>query len=582
MIYLRRNFKILLLLFTVFGIYYPAIFSGFNLVDDEEIFGRLEEAQHFDFIGLFRSADQGYYRPLTILTFYFDKAVWGLEPSFMHLENVILHALNTFLVFLIAEKAFLSLNARKYELPLLSALLFALHPVNTETVNWISGRYDLLAALFILVTTVFIQRGLEKRTFGYFALSSISLLVGCLAKESVWFFFPAAVFLVLYSTERLPEQTERETPSPIQKWKALIPLASGFLFYSLYRIVASRTGDNGVGKVIDRIVPEITYRALETAKIALKIFGFYIKKLFLPLPLNFAIDTINDAYLWVGLFFLIVVFFFLVRRTTVSDYFLVSLSMISPGLFVVFARTAWTPVAERYLYISSAFFVIAIVGLAFLIFKRYHRETWVAAGALPIILGAAIVTAQRTIEWQDNLSLYQDAVRKSPKFRKLNNELASALKDNGRIAEADALLSASQADNPDHVFLYINQADLLLKQGKTDAARGVLLKAFQNKKSAHPEVLKMLARIDEVRLFETAHRSKRAVIARELIDTYGFLYPKDPDPLCLYRSGQLLLLLGQQKRAGEFFQRAYEAAPDGMYYKDPAKKLAGTLKGNEK
>ena len=581
MIYLRRNFKILLLLLIVFGIYYPSIFSGFNLVDDNEVFGRLEDAQHFDIIGLFRSADNKYYRPLTSLTFFFDKAVWGLEPSFMHLENVILHALNTLLVFLIASTVFTSLNSRKLELPFLSAVLFALHPVNAETVNWISGRYDLLAAIFVLLATMFIQAGLEKRQRAYFLLSSLSLLVGCLAKESAIFFFPAAVFLVLSSNNRSRDLTSPLAPPPAQKWKDVFPFLIIFVFYFLMRSSFSKAVKSGIGDAAGQVAQSVMINIPDAARIALKVFGFYVKKLIMPLPLNFAIVAVNDIYVWVGLFSLLIGIFFLFRRVIFTDYLLVSLSLISTGIVVAFARTAWTPVAERYLYLSSAFFVIALVGLVFLVLKRFHQERWIAAGLLPVILGAALVTAQRSIVWQDNLSLYEDAVRKSPGFVKLNNELASALKERGRIAEADALLSSSQVDDPKHVFLFVNQADLQLSEGNEDKARSVILKAFQNKKSADPEALKMLARIDEARLFKITNSVKRAGIARDLIDTYGFLYPKTQDALCLYRSGQLLLMLGQGKRAGDSFLRAYEAAPDGSYYKDAAKKLATRLRASK-
>src|SRR5574340_549173 len=130
---LRRGYKILLLIFTVLGVYYPAIFSGYNVLDDIDAFGRIEDAEHLDILRLFTSASGAYYRPLALLTFYADKVFWALEPSFMHLENIFLHMFNAICVFLLAEIVFEEESKKiKYELPLLSGLLFALHPINTE------------------------------------------------------------------------------------------------------------------------------------------------------------------------------------------------------------------------------------------------------------------------------------------------------------------------------------------------------------------------------------------------------------------------------------------------------------------
>ncbi len=577
MTFLRKKIKIVFLAFIVLGVYYPSIFAGFNLVDDYEVFGRLEDAASFDLAGLLQSAGSGYYRPLTTLTFFFDKAFWGLEPGFMHLENIILHTLNTILVFLIAEKVFTAVNVEKYELPLLSALLFALHPINTETVNWISGRFDLLAASFVLAASIFIQHGLEKRQNRYFVLSAFSLFVGCFAKESVLFFFPAAFFLVLFSRQERFDQFAQDSLPPSQRWRDVSPFVAAFTFYILYRLAASRSTDTGIVRVAKQMTLGVENNILDSVRIAIKVFGFYVKKLFIPMPLNFAIVSINDYYLWVGMGSLLIAVYFLRRRNVITDQFLVSLSLISPGIAVAFARVAWTPIAERYLYLSSAFFAIAFIGIIIKILQRFRRTTWITAAALAIIIGAASVTEERTMIWQDNANLYADTLKKSPEFKRLKNSLAQALKENGKIAEADELLTRAIKSNPGQVNLYINQADLRLGRGQSGEARTIIMQAFKDKTSANPEVLKMLARIDETRISKADSRAQQVLIAIELVQTYDALFMSTQDAFFLYRSGQLLLVMGKKQQAGEYFQRAYDFSREGAYFKDPSKKLASKL-----
>ncbi|MFH1114311.1 MAG: tetratricopeptide repeat protein [Pseudomonadota bacterium] len=104
---------------------------------------------------------QGVWHPLTWLSHAADRSLWGLNPSAHHLVSVVLHALNGALVFLVClmlQDAWKERNSREAvptELSVIAAsftagLLFAVHPLRVESVAWISGRKDLLCALFFL------------------------------------------------------------------------------------------------------------------------------------------------------------------------------------------------------------------------------------------------------------------------------------------------------------------------------------------------------------------------------------------------------------------------------------------------
>jgi len=90
------------------------------------------------------------YRPLVTLSYFTDYAIWGLHSFGFHLTNLILHTLNTFVVYLLLFKI-----TRNFNLTVISCLFFSVHPILTETVNSVGFREDLLCATFFLLTVFF-------------------------------------------------------------------------------------------------------------------------------------------------------------------------------------------------------------------------------------------------------------------------------------------------------------------------------------------------------------------------------------------------------------------------------------------
>lgn len=578
---LSNRFKVLFILFVVLGVYYPVIFAGTNSIDDHRMIMQLEELERVDWKGLFLPGGGYYYRPLLMLSFIADKFLWGLTPSFMHLENVLIHAANAVLVFFLAARIFTQDNARKCELPLLCALLFALHPINTEPVVWISGRTDPLASLFVLLSVLALLKGLDEDRYGYLFLSSALLLLGCITKEVAVFFLPGACLITLFChQERVSGQsTPFFTRGKIRQLLVLLtPFMLGGAVYAGLRLFSHRANPTGILQVFGGNPHDL----FNIIRIIFKVFGFYVKKLFLPLPLNFAIIQFNHNYVWLGIATFIVLIVISQRRTIMSAMFVTAGLLIVPAILVSLSHIAWTPVAERYLYLPSAFFVIGMVGSAHAGLNRMNRASVVIPVFLLVLLPATFFTEQRIIVWQDNLALYQDTYSKSPNFLLLRNELALALFKKGRNAEAKLQLETAKKLDPQksNVLIYVNQAMYKMQQGKLLEARSILLETFTEKKSANPEVLKLLAKIDETRIFNLKNPTlqERRVLYREIMDTNDHLYRKTGNPASLYRGGQMALFLGETRKAGEYFAKAYQSAPDEAYFKPAAKKLAEKYK----
>jgi hypothetical protein len=140
------------------------------------------------------------YRPLRTLSFAVDHAVFGEAPFGYHLENVLLHAACAALVFLLLL-ALLAPGRAGTLGAAAGALVFAWHPVTSESVAWVSSRGDLLAVLFVLLALRVASRDGVGRTAAAAALVSLA----CLAKESA---VVAFLLLPLY-TSALPPQESR-------------------------------------------------------------------------------------------------------------------------------------------------------------------------------------------------------------------------------------------------------------------------------------------------------------------------------------------------------------------------------------
>jgi len=119
-----------------------------------------------------------YYRPLITMSFFLDMKVWGLRPFGFHLTNLLAHVAVILVVLAIARRVTGGEVAA-----VIAALTFALQPLHTESVSFVSGRTDVLAALFFLLALLAYDRGREGPGWGFAAASLGAYLLALLSKE---------------------------------------------------------------------------------------------------------------------------------------------------------------------------------------------------------------------------------------------------------------------------------------------------------------------------------------------------------------------------------------------------------------
>ena len=553
----------------IIGIYYPVIFAPFNSIDDLKMINQLLNVDSINLHQLFFPHGSGqYYRPLLFLTFLVDGFVWGLEESFMHLENILLHIGSALLLFAIANRIVAIRQLDSPWLPLGAALLFGLHPIAAEPVNWVSGRTDVMAGLFVLASLLLFLKGLQEKTVWLGSMGALLLLAGCLSKETALFILPVLLLWCLLPPRDIP-QFAGSRPRLFLFGTYL----SAGLCYLAMRWSALAGGDKIVGTVSRSADSAgVAFTVWDLIRVGFKTSGFYFKKLLMPLPLNFGIVEISPHYFWLGLLVCIGLLYCVYLRTIIAYLFLAAFCLVSPALILPLLRITWTPVAERYVYIASAPFVLALA----LLFVKYVKPvlpTRVVILLVALLLGSAgVVTAKRNMVWQDNLLLFEDTVKKSPDFPAARNELAIALYARGRAAEAHQLLLANGGDEFQSSAL--NKVRVYMNKGELQQARFVLLKRLESTRDV--EGLELLNQLNDLLLKQVSEAGK-SVLWQEMLTTLQELYKLTNDPFYQYRIGQVQLRLGDKAGAKQAFTKAWQGSSPNSHYRDAARKLAERL-----
>lgn len=338
------------------------------------------------------------YQPLAILSFSLEYQLFGKNPRGYHLTNLLLHLSNCLLVFWLV---FLLSNSAAVSC--LVALLFGVHPLQAETVAWISERKGLLCGFFLFSSLIgyllYLRRTGASARKMYLA-SLICFLLALFSKATA----VTMPFLLL----ALDYYQKRRKDRMLFLDKA--PYLALSLIFSFVAVAAHYSGT----RVREPLAP-VAAIALN----AIKAVVFYLKKIFFPLPLS-ALYPASEIERVVVLAFpvlAIIAVFFLIRKKALSRE-----TVFGAGFFLIallpvlqFMKVGKSPVADRYLY-------IAIVGVLYPCVFRLVRF-WQGAYAKQVkILSAAVLvcataffsflTFQRVRVWHDDFSLWNDVLSK--------------------------------------------------------------------------------------------------------------------------------------------------------------------------
>lgn len=562
-------FLLLFLITIILGVYYPSIFGQLNSVDDRSRVMGLLNQHNFDFLRVFFGGHGHYYfRPLVSSSFYLDQLLFSCRPEIMHFENVVIHCLNVVLVFFAAKKIIEKNGEHKDTmLPLLAGLFFGLHPLCTEPVNWISGRYDLLATLFVLISFNILIGNTGDFKWWKEMFAALFLLIGLLSKEV------AAGLLVCLTVGLFWNGSPLFTAGWRNRLKRCIPFAGALLFYTWMRTGLDFAQDSGLTSAVKGAHAAMGVPDLLKLRGVITALGFYMKKLVWPFPLNFAIVDINKiVYCSLGVLALgILVWLFFQKRGKPRFFILWSVAFVLPALVVAVSRMAWTPLAERYLYTSLVGVSLFAISLLLTVSGKIARVLVLTMVCLIVFFGWQ--TTKRNFVWQRNITLFADVVKQSPSFAQGHNEYGIALMEAGRTEDAKqeiALASKLSGKTPFHAIASVNVAFFGSRPGIEKSLRANL-KIRKLPRKLRILFLRKLIKNIEYRILHATEPAERLKLLRKEIEVQRQLYAETKNPFNLYREGQLHLALGEKDLARTFFRKVCRQSND--YYTKPACKL---------
>jgi len=579
-----------LLVVAVFFAYQPALHGKF-IWDDESwtsnISSLLRDSSGLRLMWCKPTALQQY-SPLTGTTFWLDHQLWGFWTLPYHIENVLLHSFGALLFWRLL---------RRLQVPgaWLAGAIFALHPVNTESVAWITERKNVLSLPLYLGAlmayghfTRFWRTDPDPASAiinslpqcrGAYALAFFLFLAALLAKSTA-FSLPAVILLICWWKQgRI-------------RWQAdVLPTLPFFMFAVGFSLLTSWLEKHHLGAIGTDWNNSLSERCL----IAGRALWFYAGKLFWPASLTFIYPRWQiSAGIWWQWIFPIAALTVMVTlwclRQRIGRGPLVAVLFFSGTLFpvlgfmnVYFMRYSF--VCDHWVYLSSLGIIALSASVIVRIVKQFRLLALLwgfAAVLLPVL---TILTWCQSRMYTDAETLWRTTINRNPACWLASENLGDILLKKGMVNEAIAQLQQTLAIQPDDAVAYNNIGMALVQKGQLDEA----ITNYQRALAIQPDyalahynlgdVLLQKGQVDEAVMqlqqalaiqpeFAEAHNNLGNILLQrgktdEAIANFQQVLAIQPDYApALYNLGNALFLKGQTDEAIIHYQRALAIQPD--------------------
>ena len=437
--------------------YWPALRGGFIWDDDAYVTDNPMLSAPDGWRSIWFSAHrQSQFFPLVYSTLRLEYTLWGLNPLGYHLVNLVLHAINALLVWRVLKR--LTVPGAW-----IAAGLFAFHPVQVESVAWISELKNVQSTLFYLLSLLAWLRFIEtdaRSRWGTYGLALFFYLLALLSKTTTCT-LPAALLLAVWMRG---EKITARRMGQVVPFVAL-GVAAGLL---------SIWWESHLGNYRENVGQHLT--GLQRVLLASHALWFYVSKLLCPVNLTFSYPhwglNVGDAanYLWLAGCAAVVVAGYIFRKK-------LSNAMIAAVIFFVATLSpllGFIPLYTfLYSYVADHYQYVACIGLFCLAADGLRRLPTMASISVLILLAA--ITWQQAHAYHDIKTLWRDTLVKNPASWFSHNNLGMILKEEGNTDEAVAHYQEAIRLHHDYANPNYNLGIIYYQRGQVDEA----LKHFQ-------------------------------------------------------------------------------------------------------
>jgi len=536
-------------------------FVGF----DDDVFiiqnSKVQDGLSLDSIGwAFGFDDMTYWHPLTWLSYMLDIQLYGMNPGGHHMTNVLLHIVNAMLLFM----AFNKMTGALWKSAVVAAL-FALHPLNVESVAWVVERKNVLSTLFWMLTLLSYAHYAKRSNIARYLLALSVFVLGLMAKPMLVTLPFVLLILDFWPLNRFHfqplldahQKTARIPTLKRIKESDIFPLILEkipFLIFSGISVCLSLLSAHRNRLIIS--LDEISlYHRMTNALIS---YVSYIGKMIWPRDLAVFYPFPGTVQLWkaAGAFLLLTgVSILVVRSLQKRPYLGVGwfwyLGTLLPVIGLV-QQGLWPAVADRFAYVPL---IGLFVGIAWGIPDlaagwRYKVKGLgvITAVVLIILMTTSWLQAQY---WKNSVELFKHTVEVTDNNYLMHNNLGFALTARGRPDEAIEHYKEALRLNPNFEQANINIGLALLSQGKVDECIGYyeeVLRVNPGYARVHNNLGAVLWRLGKIEA-ATVHFQKAVLLKPDYAEAHNSL-------------GAALVLKGKKEKAIAHLQEALRLKPD--------------------
>ncbi len=443
-VYLKKYRWIIIILLSTTLVYLPSLkFSFYPNLDDGRLI--LNNPVVTDFPNhikaFFTEFVYGLYHPLTTWSFIIDYQLFETNPFGYRLHNLLLHLLNTALVFFVVKKL-----TKKQNLSLFAASIFALHPMHMESVIWISERKDVLFTFYFLLSLGFYIKYKEDKKNGMLVLTFLFFVFSCLAKAT------AVVIPLLFILIDYYHDGQLKLKIVLNKWYLL----TISVIFGIINIKAQNS--------IDFIQP-IAYKYSLGQLITIPVYSFtwYLVKLFAPIGLaaKHLYPRIIDGQIaniyYTGWFWLVsLVGLTYYNRKNRLFVFGIAFYAISIGLLIKIIPTGNDIVSERYAYVPYIGLSLSLGSILIpWVEKQFkHAFTYFFIFIMALL---SVLTWQQKAWWKDEIAIWSRVVALEPEMPLAYFERGKAYQNNAAFDLAIADFSQAINFSSNFYDAYINR-----------------------------------------------------------------------------------------------------------------------------
>ena len=470
----KNKDKLFILLIIVIGfILYANTFNNQFFLDDESLIARNIYVKNFNIDKIFTTnvvAGAGmqsmFYRPIVLLSFALDYKLWGLNPVGFHLTNILIHILSAILIYLI-----FSLLQPKKIVSFLTGFLFLIHPLQVESVTYISGRTELpvvLFCLFSLYLFIKIYRNPAKSRF-YYVISLISFIFALLSKEIALVFpFLLPIVYFVFIKRKFTKANIKDITLKV------LPFLSLMAVYLILRFVVFGFKEVAGNSLIDL---NIFSRFLVFSKVLFE----YWKIIFIPANLHVRLVWDMPLMSWdPKVIFSLLILGAIACFSILSlqkkrflffgfSWFFICLIPVSNVLLAINSL-----LAERWLRLPSIglFFLAAVVINSILLKLHQHKFFKKVFIFLLLIyfITLSIITIKTNTLWKDSITHYTYLLNYYPDGTIIQNNLGMVYNEKGDYEQAEKILKEVINVEPSFPLAYRNLAYTYTKTGREELA----------------------------------------------------------------------------------------------------------------